>query len=220
MNGWTLEEPGDEPSPFLLSPQPVVGSAGFAPPPSFEEELEELPDTYGTQALYLTPCDPGRVFAYWDIDWSVFHPGESVRLRIAGADGGVETETLLTLKDSGPFADVRVPVQLWRADDDHILPAPFYADAVRAALPGKPEFQTVPAAGHFDFLAPCSNPSFMPQICKSAPGFDRAAFHASFDVAVARFFLKNLDSRRPGGCSVLESCRQGPKADSTPDYIK
>ena len=80
MNGWALQEPGDEPSPFLLSPQPVLGPVSMAPPPSFEEELEELPDTYGTQALYLTACDPGRVFAYWDIDWSKFHPGDSVRL--------------------------------------------------------------------------------------------------------------------------------------------
>jgi predicted dienelactone hydrolase len=29
-------------------------------------------------------------------------------------------------------------------------------------------------------------------ICKSAPGFDRAAFHASFDRAVVAFFEANL----------------------------
>lgn len=109
MNGWALQEPDDEPSPFLLSPQPVVGASEAAPPPSFEEELDELPDTYGTQALYLSACDPGRVFAYWDIDWSQFDAGEQALLRIARADGGVECESPIARSDSGHFADVTVP---------------------------------------------------------------------------------------------------------------
>jgi predicted dienelactone hydrolase len=94
--------------------------------------------------------------------------------------------------DRASLADVRVPVQLWRADDDHILPAPFYADAVRAALPRKPEFHAVPDAGHFDFLAPCADPASVPQICRSAPAFDRPAFHTRFNTAVARFFSAKL----------------------------
>lgn len=94
--------------------------------------------------------------------------------------------------DRAGLADVKIPVQLWRADEDHILPAPDYADAVRAALPQRPEFHAVPAAGHFDFLAPCIDPAAMPQICRSAPGFDRAVFHASFDAAVVRFFEEKL----------------------------
>ena len=92
------------------------------------------------------------------------------------------------------LSSVSQPVQLWRADDDHVLPAPDYADAVRAALPSPPEFHTVPGADHFDFLAPCSDAlaKVAPFICKSAPGFDRAAFHASFDKAVVAFFEANL----------------------------
>lgn len=98
--------------------------------------------------------------------------------------------------DRAGLAAVRVPVQLWRADDDQILPAPFYADAVRTALPRSPEFHAVPQAGHFDFLAPCADPATMPQICASAPGFDRTAFHQAFDRAVVRFFSETL---RPDG---------------------
>ncbi len=98
--------------------------------------------------------------------------------------------------DRAGLTEVQVPVQLWRADDDRILPAPFYADAVRAALPGQPEFHTVPGAGHFDFLAPCADPAAMPQLCQSAPGFSRAAFHASFDAAVVWFFTAKLTSQR------------------------
>jgi predicted dienelactone hydrolase len=94
--------------------------------------------------------------------------------------------------DRAGLAEVRVPVQLWRADDDQILPAPFYADVVRAALPTDPEFHTVPGAGHFDFLAPCADMTAMPQLCRSAPGFDRVAFHAQFDAEVVRFFAARL----------------------------
>lgn len=93
---------------------------------------------------------------------------------------------------------VTMPVQLWRADDDQVLPAPFYADAVRAALPGPPEFHDVPLAGHFDFLAPCSAAlaRVAAQICSSAPGFDRSAFHRSFDAAVVGFFNRTLAGNR------------------------
>jgi predicted dienelactone hydrolase len=92
------------------------------------------------------------------------------------------------------LAEVTQPVQLWRADDDQVLPAPAYADAVRAALPSPPEFHEVVGAGHFDFLAPCSEKlaQFVPIICRSAPGFDRAAFHARFDAAVVTFFRRTL----------------------------
>lgn len=94
--------------------------------------------------------------------------------------------------DRAGLAAVRIPVQLWRADEDKILPTPFYADAVRAALPRKPEFHAVPGAGHFDFLAPCAGAASMPLLCQSAPGFDRAAFHQRFNREVVRFFLRAL----------------------------
>lgn len=89
---------------------------------------------------------------------------------------------------------VTVPVQLWRADADQILPAPDYADAVRAALPAPPDFQTVPGAGHFDFLAPCNNAlaKVAPTICQDPPSFDRAAFHQRFDASVVAFFNQSL----------------------------
>jgi len=90
--------------------------------------------------------------------------------------------------------DISVPVQLWRAEDDHILPNPDYAEAVRLALPKPPEFHLVEKADHFDFLAPCSDllRREAPQICVSAPGFDRAAFHETFNREVVRFFRDTL----------------------------
>lgn len=90
--------------------------------------------------------------------------------------------------------NVKVPVQLWRAENDVVLPHPRYAEAVRLALPQAPDYHVVSNAGHFDFLAPCSSDltALAPAICTSAPGFDRVAFHASFNVEVVNFFGKTL----------------------------
>jgi predicted dienelactone hydrolase len=90
--------------------------------------------------------------------------------------------------------NVKIPVQLWRAEDDTILPHPRYAEAVRLALPQAPDYQVVHKAGHFDFLAPCSVElaNIAPVICKSDPGFDRVAFHRAFNNSVVDFFGKNL----------------------------
>lgn len=93
--------------------------------------------------------------------------------------------------------NVKVPVQLWSAENDVMVPQARYAEAVRLALPQAPEYHVVSHAGHYDFLVPCSNAlaSIAPAICTSAAGFDRAAFHAQFDAAVVAFFDRTLKSR-------------------------
>jgi predicted dienelactone hydrolase len=92
------------------------------------------------------------------------------------------------------LAAVTQPLQLWRASDDQVLPHPYYAEAVRIALPNPPDAHVVDGAGHYDFLPPCSSELARkhPEICVSAPGFDRAAFHAQFDRDVVAFFTQNL----------------------------
>ena len=93
--------------------------------------------------------------------------------------------------------NVKVPVQLWRAEDDVILPQPRYAEAVRLALPQAPDYHVVHKAGHFDFLAPCSDAlaTLAPVICQSDPAFDRVAFHKTFDAATVDFFNQTLKSQ-------------------------
>ena len=90
--------------------------------------------------------------------------------------------------------NVKARVQLWRGEDDPILPHPFYAEAVRQALPAAPETRVVPHMGHFEFLAPCppAMAQRMPEICAHEPGFDPAAFHARFNRNVVRFFKAAL----------------------------
>jgi predicted dienelactone hydrolase len=92
------------------------------------------------------------------------------------------------------LAEVRQPVQLWRASDDRVLPDPHYAEAVRVALPSPPETHVAANAGHYDFLTPCSAQlaQAIPMICTSAPGFDRTAFHAAFNAEVVAFFQRTL----------------------------
>jgi len=92
------------------------------------------------------------------------------------------------------LSEVTLPLQLWRAENDEILPDPFYASTVRANLPTEPEWHVVPGAGHFDFLTPCNAKGLAEAafICTSAPGFDRAAFHKDFDAKVVKFFKANL----------------------------
>lgn len=89
---------------------------------------------------------------------------------------------------------VRVPVQLWRAEQDHVLPDPDFAEAVRKALPNAPEYHVVNNADHFDFLAPCSSELArrVPEICADPAGFDRTGFHVEFDRDVVRFFAAQL----------------------------
>jgi predicted dienelactone hydrolase len=92
------------------------------------------------------------------------------------------------------LANVRIPIQLWRAEDDEVLPSPLYVEPVRAALPISPEYHVVPGAGHFDFLAPCTPllAAQAPAICKSAPGFDRQAFHTTLNHQIVAFFRSHL----------------------------
>jgi predicted dienelactone hydrolase len=86
------------------------------------------------------------------------------------------------------LSGVHVPVQLWRAEDDRILPTPFYTEPVAADLPMKPDYHVVAKADHLDFLSPCSAAltQAVPGVCLTEPGFSRAAFVA--------FFRNNLPS--------------------------
>jgi predicted dienelactone hydrolase len=89
---------------------------------------------------------------------------------------------------------VDLPIQLWRAEDDKLLPQPWYAESVRQSLPKEPEYHTVAKAGHFDFVAPCGPrlAALAPAICASNEGFDRTRFHARFDEDLVRFFEQTL----------------------------
>ena len=97
------------------------------------------------------------------------------------------------------LASVTIPIQLWQAADDEILPAPYNVEPVRDRLGRAPDYHRVEGAGHYDFLPPCG-PEMRaqePALCSSAPGFDRAGFKVEFNSQVVRFFRQTLATARP-----------------------
>jgi predicted dienelactone hydrolase len=94
----------------------------------------------------------------------------------------------------GSLKQVSIPLQLWRASDDEMVPDEWNTALVRKELPVAPEEHVVPRAGHYVFLAPCSETlaKQAPQICADAAGFDRAAFHRAFNQEIVTFFKKVL----------------------------
>ena len=103
-------------APFLLSQDPVtepdtvageVSESAVASAPAYEH-LGELPDTYGTQSVYLVAYDPRQLFAYWDVDWSAAR-GAAFVLRVCRADGEVESEQPITVADAGRYLPATAP---------------------------------------------------------------------------------------------------------------
>jgi predicted dienelactone hydrolase len=89
---------------------------------------------------------------------------------------------------------VTLPVQLWFAEADSVLAGPDYGRSVRDALPRPVDDHVVPGADHWDFLAPCSAALAQAarQVCGEIGGFDRTAFHRTFNAAVVAFFQAAL----------------------------
>lgn len=92
------------------------------------------------------------------------------------------------------LSNVTVPVQIWSGAADINVPTASNAVPVQAALGSRAELRVVPGAGHFSFLVPCGliGP---PLLCRDAEGFDRKAFHRSFNEEMVRFFRAKLDGR-------------------------
>jgi predicted dienelactone hydrolase len=87
--------------------------------------------------------------------------------------------------------NIKVPIQLWSADQDVNVPYATNAKPVREAIGSRVEFHSVAGAGHVSFLTPCG--LLAPHaICSDQAQFDRKAFHAQMNISVIGFFEKNL----------------------------
>jgi len=132
-----------------------------------------------------------RLLALQGIDASTWRPGaRDDRIKAAS----IAAPALGFSFTDASLASVHIPVQLWQAAGDEILPAPFNVEPVRDRLGARPEYHEVEGAMHYDFLPPC-NPGMaaeVPDLCRSAPGFDRAAFHRTLNTEVVRFFREAL----------------------------
>lgn len=90
--------------------------------------------------------------------------------------------------------DLHKPVELWAAELDELVPLDPDILIVRDGLPVPPARHIEPGAGHYSFLAPCTEAQkdAAHDICADGPGFDRAAFHRRLNAAVVAFFRRNL----------------------------
>jgi predicted dienelactone hydrolase len=95
--------------------------------------------------------------------------------------------------------EVKVPVQLWSsALGGAGVTVESVANVNRKLL--KADYQVVPNAGHWSFLAPCSRDQAQayPRACVDAPGFDRVAFHKHLHAEMIAFFSRYLvEAERP-----------------------
>lgn len=104
--------------------------------------------------------------------------------------------------DKDALARVTVPVQLWAAPGDTVVPEATNTALVRDALLSPPDYRRVEGAGHYAFVAPCDpglealKPEVWAMICVDPPGFDRVAFHRQLDDDVTTFFRAQLPAGR------------------------
>ena len=116
------------------------------------------------------------------------HPVADPRVRaVVAADP-------LNLFDDDGLRAVRIPVQLWASElgGDGVERA--HVEAMRATLKLGVDYRRLDGAGHFAFLAPCP-PEIArsaPEVCRDPEGFDRRAWHRTFNSEVISFFRQQL----------------------------
>jgi hypothetical protein len=97
--------------------------------------------------------------------------------------------------DKDSLKNIKAPIQLWASEQGGQGVSPEDAAFLAKNIPSRPEFHPVPNSTHMSFIFPCS-PAFAKTvpafICGDPPGFDRAAFHRSFNRQILAFFPKEL----------------------------
>lgn len=94
------------------------------------------------------------------------------------------------------LADVHVPVLLYSGDDDELLAVDKNAEALARKLPQTPDYKRLAGAGHFVFMAPCSEArrAAAPLLCNDREGVDREDIHRNLSAEAVRFFASALGS--------------------------
>lgn len=100
----------------------------------------------------------------------------------------------LNLFDASSFRAFKVPVQLWASELGGAGVELAHTKQIQQWLPHASEVSVAKGAGHFSFLAPCTE-EFRKEaraICEDPRGFDRTQWHATMNRAVSEYFLKTL----------------------------
>ncbi len=98
------------------------------------------------------------------------------------------------LFDKESLARISVPVYVYAAAADSVLPIQDHALAVKNNLQSLASYIEVPGADHFVFLSPCSEQlkGITPKLCSDPPGVDRLAVHRQVNAAALAFFSSRL----------------------------
>ncbi|MCX7079669.1 MAG: dienelactone hydrolase [Pseudomonas sp.] len=111
------------------------------------------------------------------------------------------------------LADVHVPVLLYSGDGDKLVAFDKNAAALARKLPTAPDFKLLAGAGHFVFMAPCTEEqqAAMPALCTDADGVDRKDIHRNMISEAGRFFSDALGKPNRAGLQTADqSLLQGP----------
>jgi predicted dienelactone hydrolase len=92
------------------------------------------------------------------------------------------------------LSEVHVPVLLYSGDGDKVVAFDKNAVALARKLPQAPNFRLLAGAGHFVFMAPCTEEQIaaMPGLCTDADGVDREDIHRNLISEAGRFFSRTL----------------------------
>jgi predicted dienelactone hydrolase len=98
------------------------------------------------------------------------------------------------LFDASSFERVNIPVRIYCAGRDTLLPCRYHAEKIYKSLSRAGEYVVLQNAGHFSFIAPFPE-SIKGQAGEAAQdpdGFDRAAMHAKLNPEILDFFDRKL----------------------------
>jgi predicted dienelactone hydrolase len=100
----------------------------------------------------------------------------------------------LNLFDASTLKSIKVPVQLWASEFGGAGVEFEHTQLIRDSLPQSTEFHVAKGAGHFAYLAPCSEElrKDAKSLCEDPKGFDRQRWHSTMNKAISAFFMRTL----------------------------
>ena len=98
--------------------------------------------------------------------------------------------------DQNSLAGISVPVYVYAAANDSVLPIQSNALPVSKALRTLTKYAEIPGADHFVFLSPCTSQmkSITPTLCLDPPGVERHTVHEALIRDATTFFRAHLNS--------------------------
>jgi predicted dienelactone hydrolase len=104
------------------------------------------------------------------------------------------------------LAEVHLPTLIYSGDNDQLVAIDKNADALARKLPGNTDYRLLPGAGHFVFMAPCSDEqrSASPALCTDADGVDREGIHRDLIHEAGKFFTHTLGRPSRAGLQTAD----------------